>query len=67
VPEEYEQARNEVKAQLARKKKNGMYSLDYHVETHKTHRKIKVHTLSHMVHNEYFGKISYVILEELPQ
>lgn len=67
VPEEYEQARNEVKAQLARNKKNGMYSLDYHVETHKTHRKIKVHTLSHMVHNEYFGKISYVILEELPE
>ena len=67
VSEEYEQARNEVKAQLAHNKKNGMYSLDYHVETHKTHRKIKVHTLSHMVHNEYFGKISYVILEELPE
>ena len=61
APEDYERKIASRNAQIG-DGDEGRATLDYHVITRKTHRRLKMHAVAHMVKNPYFGKIYYVIL-----
>ncbi|MDD6719313.1 MAG: diguanylate cyclase, partial [Lactobacillus porci] len=61
APEDYERTIASRNAQIG-DGDEGRATLDYHVITRKTHRRLKMHAVAHMVKNPYFGKIYYVIL-----
>ncbi|MGM9906400.1 GGDEF domain-containing protein [Lactobacillus sp.] len=65
APEDYDQAVKTCKEQVG-DGDEGLAKLDYHVITKESHKRIYMHAVAHMVKNDYFGKIYYVIIGPRP-